>query len=53
MAIQLYEGHNLCLSKLILGSIYESVGYEGQMMQAFPEGKTLALSGLCGSFNCR
>ena len=33
ISIQLHEGRKFCLGKLILGSLYESVGYGGQMMQ--------------------
>lgn len=48
MAIQFHEIHNFCLSRLILGSLYESFGYDSQAMQRLKEGQVLSISGpLC------
>jgi len=44
MAIQLHESHKFYLSRLILGSLYESLGYGSQSMQRLKEGQALSIS---------
>lgn len=45
MATQLHEGHSFCLSKLLLGNLYDSIGTGCQTMKTLAEGMTLNLDG--------
>lgn len=45
MATQIHEGRHLCLSKLILGTLYDSLGYASGVMQTSVDGKGIAASG--------
>jgi len=45
MAIQLHEGHSFCLSKLLLGNLYESMRTWCQTMKTIADKKTLNLAG--------
>jgi len=45
MATQLHEGHNFCVSRLILGSLYESLGHGSHAMQKLEPGKGLIIFG--------
>jgi len=45
MAIQLHEVHSFCLSKLLLGNIYDSMRTRCQTMRTITDKKTLNLAG--------
>jgi len=45
MAIQLHKGHSFCLSKLLLGNLYDSIRTGCQTMRTRTNKKTLNLVG--------
>ncbi|XP_039686475.1 uncharacterized protein [Medicago truncatula] len=45
LAIQLHEGRDICLSKLILGSLYESLNHAVSSIKDFQPGSSLIIPG--------
>jgi len=45
MTIQLHEGHSLCMCKLLLRNLYDSIRTWSQTVKTLYEGKTLNLAG--------
>jgi len=52
LAIQLHEGRDICLGKLILGSLYEHLNQAVVSIKEFQSGGSLIIPGPVWLFNC-